>query len=100
MSSGTDGIFPHEMIRNLLEHFNVLEQSDRNKLDLHIYIAYNNKQSARFITDGSDQMQKAAKFAADAQALSINHPHTAAILRKIADNYRKEGKSEHLDSER
>ena len=98
-SSGTDGIFPHEMIRNLLEHFNVLEQSDRNKLDLHIYIAYNNKQSARFITDGSDQMQKAAKFTADAQALSISYPHTATILQKIADSYRREGKSDRLHSE-
>ena len=98
-SSGTDCIFPHEMIRNLLEHFNVLEQSDRNKLDLHIYIAYNNKQSARFITDGSDQMQKAAKFTADAQALSISYPHTATILQKIADSYRSEGKSDRLHSE-
>ena len=66
---------------------------------MHIYIAYNNKQSARFITDGSDQMQKAAKFTADAQALSISYPHTATILQKIADSYRSEGKSDRLHSE-
>lgn len=92
--AGTDGIFPHESIRELLEQF------DSDELDLQVYIAYINDRDARSVWDGSDQMQKAAKFTADAQALGISYPHTAAILRKIADNYRKEGKSERLDSER
>ncbi len=97
--SGIDGIFLHETIRNLLEHFNGLEQSDRNKLDLHVFIAYNNKQSVRFITDRSDQLQKATEFTADAQALSIGYPCTAVILRKIADDYRREEKRDRLYSE-
>ena len=92
--SGTDGIFPHESIRDLLEQF------DSDELDLQIYIAYINDRGARVVLlDGSDQMQKAAKFIADAQALSISYPHTAAILQKIADDYRREGKRDRLHSE-
>ena len=92
--SGTDGIFPHESIRDLLEQF------DSDELDLQVYIAYINDRGARVVLlDGSDQMQKAAKFIADAQALSISYPHTAAILQKIADDYRREGKRDRLHSE-
>ena len=91
--AGKDGIFPHESIRELLEQF------DNDELDLQVCVAYINNQGARLITDGSDQMQKAAKFTADAQALSISYPHTATILQKIADSYRREGKSDRLYSE-
>ena len=91
--AGKDGIFPHESIRELLEQF------DNDELDLQVRVAYINNQGARLITDGSDQMQKAAKFTADAQALSISYPHTATILQKIADSYRREGKSDRLYSE-
>lgn len=91
--AGTDGIFPHESIRELLEQF------DSDELDLQVYIAYINDRDARSVLDGSDQMQKAAKFTADAQALSISYPHTATILQKIADSYRREGKSDRLHSE-
>lgn len=91
--AGKDGIFPHESIRELLERF------DSDELDLQVYDTYINNQGARFIKDGSDQMQKAAKFTADAQALSISYPHTAAILQKIADNYRRAGKCDRLRSE-
>ena len=91
--AGKDGIFPHESIRELLEQF------DNDELGLQVCVAYINNQGARFITDGSDQMQKAAKFTADAQALSISYPHTATILQKIADSYRREGKSDRLYSE-
>nr|DAW25646.1 MAG TPA: hypothetical protein [Caudoviricetes sp.] len=91
--SGTDGIFPNESIRDLLEQF------DSDELDLQVYIAYINDRGARVVLDGSDQMQKSAKFIADAQALSISYPHTAAILQKIADDYRREGKRDRLHSE-
>lgn len=91
--AGPDGIFPHESIRELLEQF------DSDELDLQVYIAYINARDARSVLDGSDQMQKAAKFTADAQALSISYPHTATILQKIADSYRREGKSDRLHSE-
>lgn len=91
--AGADGIFPHESIRDLLEQF------DSDELDLQVYIAYINDRGARVVLDGSDQMQKAAKFIADAQALSISYPHTAAILQKIADVYRREGKRDRLHSE-
>ena len=91
--AGKDGIFPHESIRELLEQF------DNNELDLQVCVAYINNQGARLITDGSDQMQKAAKFTADAQTLSISYPHTAAILQQIADDYRREGKRDRLHSE-
>ena len=91
--AGMDDVFPHESIRELLEQF------DSDELDLQVYIAYIDNRDARFVLDGSDQMQKAAKFTADAQALSISYPHTAAILRQIADDYRREGQSDRLYSE-
>lgn len=91
--AGADGIFPHESIRELLEQF------DSDGLDLQVYVAYSDDRGARFVLDGSDQMQKAAKFTADARALSISYPHTAAILRQIADDYRREGQSDRLYSE-
>lgn len=91
--AGMDDVFPHESIRKLLEQF------DSDELDLQVYIAYIDNRDARFVLDGSDQMQKAAKFTADAQALSISYPHTAAILRQIADDYRREGQSDRLYSE-
>lgn len=77
----------------------MLEQFDSDGLDLQVYVAYSDDRGARFVLDGSDQMQKAAKFTADARALSISYPHTTAILRQIADDYRREGQSDRLYSE-
>lgn len=90
---GSDGFFPHESIRDLLEQLN------NDKLDLEVYTGYVNSRGARWVRDGSDQMQLGKQFEQQSHSLEITHPHTAAVLRFIAQDYKREAQYDHLHAE-
>lgn len=90
---GSDGIFPHESIRDLLEHLN------NEKVDSEVYIGYVNCRGARWIRDGSDQRQLGKQFEDQSHLLEITYPHTAAILWHIARDYMREAQYDHLHAE-
>ena len=90
---GTDGFFPHDTIRDLLEEI------DNEKVDTHIIVTYHNKQNAHFVTDGNEFKEQAQKFYDAADRLDISYPHTANILRGIGEDYKRESKHDYLYSE-
>lgn len=90
---GIDGYFPHELIRDLLEEIN------NDDVDASMVTSYYNNQNGRFVTDGSDLKTTADDFFKKADSLEISHRHTAAILRSIGEDYRRESKRDYLHSE-
>ena len=90
---GSDGFFPHESIRDLLEQLN------NDKVDLEVYTGYVNSRGARWVRDGSDQLQLGKQFEQQSHSLEITHPHTAAVLRFIAQDYKREALYDHLHAE-
>ncbi len=90
---GSDGIFPHESIRDLLEQLN------NDKVDLEVYTGYVNSRGARWVRDGSDQKQLGELFEHQSHLLEITHPHTATVLRYIARGYMREAQYDHLHAE-
>ncbi len=90
---GTDGFFPHDTIRELLEEIN---NDDVNR---NIVVTYINNQNAHAITDGSELKEKANSFFEAADRLEISYHHTADILRSIGQDYMRESKRDYLYSE-
>lgn len=92
-TKGSDGMFPHESIRDLLEQLN------SDKVDSEVYIGYVNSRGARWVRDGSDQAQLSKQFDDKSRLLEITHSHTAAVLRYIAQDYMRESQYDRLHSE-
>ena len=90
---GTDGIFPHESIRNLLEEL------DNEKLDREVYIGYLNSRGARIVLDGTDQRRYADQFKEASHSLAITYPHTSSILKDISEDYMREANRDFLQAE-
>ena len=92
-SKGADGLFPHVVIRDLLEAL------DNEKLDEDVYIGYLNSRGARTVTDGTNLRHRGIQFMEAARSLAISYPHTASILRDIAEDYMGEARRARLHSE-
>ncbi len=90
---GSDGLFPHESIRDLLE------QLKNEKVDSVMSVGYINNRGMRTVLDGSDQKMMGNKFIRAAQNMEITHPHTAMVLRYIAEDYLRDAKDDQLHSE-
>lgn len=90
---GEDDIFPHETIRDLLEAL------DSEKLDREVSIGYLNNRGARAITDGTNQKRQGNQFMEISRSMAITYPHTASILRDIAEDYMGEARYDRLYSE-
>lgn len=90
---GSDEIFPHESIRDLLEQLN------NDKVDLEVYTGYVNSRGARWVRDGSDQKQLGELIEHQSHLLEVTHPHTATVLRYIARGYMREAQYDHLHAE-
>ena len=90
---GSDGIFPHESIRDLLEQLN------NDKVDFEVSIGYLNSRGARWVRDGSDQKKRSKQFEHQSYLLEITYPHTATVLRYIAQDYKREAQYDHLHAE-
>lgn len=81
---GDDGIFPHEIVRNFFE-------GNQNAVIVdHFVIGKLNQRGVYCATAGLEEKKIAEKYRTSAEKLGIFYPHTAAILRKLANHYEQE----------
>ena len=79
--SGSDGIFPHEFIRDVLDEY------DNEEISSSFIVGKFNSLGVRSVGDGSDEKKRSDVYFEAARALEIDHPVTANILRKIAKEH-------------
>ena len=77
---GSDGIFPHEFIREILEMNNEI-------IITGFKCGYINKEGGRFVGKGEAERKKAMSLRENARALSFKYSITADILNSFADEY-------------
>jgi hypothetical protein len=88
---GSDGVWPHESVRSLLE------LAESRAIEDGFRIGTYNKRGVvtRSIGEGGTQERTLANtYRGFAEALAIRWPRTAAVLRIIADQYEREGHQE------
>ncbi len=84
---GTDGVWPHESVREVLERYNSVSLADGFVIG---------KRSLRGVTsrspgDGGEQeRQLAAQYETWQRALAANNPLTSALLGRLAEGYRSD----------
>lgn len=91
--NGSDGIFPHEVVRVVLESYR------EYRLNHHVMIGKLNSRGARYIEDGTYEINCSKKLREDAKLLEVTYPESAQLLRWLSDDYAAEGKRDHLFSE-
>ena len=94
--SDPDGAWPHKAVRDLIEYLknSIINNNWRTQ-------TYNNRGvTVRSTIDGGEQERiLAEKYAKDAKQIGHQWPQTAAILRKIADQYSHQAFREDLNAE-
>jgi hypothetical protein len=91
---GTDGIWPHEAVRN------VVERIKSNDLEAGIAISKVNSRGLTWRSPydgGKLERDLETKFANDAKQLALTYPRTAGILRNLANDFRWQ--AQHNDKE-
>lgn len=89
--TGSDGIWPHESVRSLLE------RGESRALEDGFRVGTYNKRGVvtKSVGEGGTQERTlAAEYRGFAEALAIRWPRTAAVLRAIAVQYEREGHQE------
>lgn len=76
--NGSDGIFPHEFVREVLERYNDSRVTTR--------VANEKQLSAgmRIVQDGLREHKTAEKYRQQAKSLELNYPQSARILKTLA----------------
>ena len=86
--TGDDGIFPHEIIRNLFENNN-------SEIIIGEFLTEKyNQREAHILTEGAEEEKIAQKYFEDANKIRIEYPHTAAILDELGGQYLGESRYE------
>lgn len=94
--SDLDGLWPHKAVRDLIEE---LANPTINN-NWRTQISNNRGVTTRLSTDGGEQERIIAeKYAKDAKQLGIQWPQTAAILRKLANEYSRQASREDVSAE-
>ena len=95
--AGTDGIWPCEPVRELLEQL-----KNRHVAASMVIATYHLRATTiRGLLDGGDQERTlAAKYRSDAETITARWPYTAQILREIASDYEREATWQDQDSAR
>ncbi|MCE8005279.1 hypothetical protein [Billgrantia ethanolica] len=92
---GTDGVWPHESVRDALEFYSSEALADGFVVG---------KRNLRGVTlrspsDGGEQERElAAQYEAWQRTLAVTHPHTSALLGRLAEGYRTEAVWEDTES--
>ncbi len=95
--SGTDGVWPAEAVRDLVETIGSV------RLDTGLHVGRVNRRgfTSRGIFDGGDQERELeSQYLAMADKIATKWPRTARILRSIAEDYRREAKRNDAEAER
>lgn len=93
---GTDGIWPAEAVRE------VIDTLGSPRIDTGIHIGRSNRRgiTSRDPFEGGDQERALEKqYRADADVIATRWPRTARVLRGIADSYRDEATAHDLEAE-
>ena len=90
---GSDGIFPHEYVRE------VLERNKEYGLSNEILRGMINSQGFRMVEDGTFEFEKAEKYIRDANRIEIDFPETANLLRLFSKECIAQGNRDRLISE-
>ncbi|AGY82761.1 hypothetical protein [Carnobacterium inhibens] len=85
---GTDGIFPHEVIREFFEE-NMYEAYISEYLVPNFTVGKINQEGTRVSWNSNSIGEKrmAEKYYNDAQTIKIDYPETASILKSLSDHY-------------
>jgi transcriptional regulator with XRE-family HTH domain len=95
-SSGSDGIWPLEVIRDLLEE--IRSEDIEQAMILGIYNARG--VTWRGVLDGGDQERRLAEqYRSQAQTMQVQWPRTASMLRKLAQMYEEEARLHDRESD-
>jgi hypothetical protein len=92
----SDGVWPHVAVRN------VIELLSNRLIDNHIRIGVLNSRGVvtRAVGEGGQQARNlAARYAAMSDAVKVEWPRTARILRQIARSYEADARHEDVDAE-
>lgn len=83
-SVGTDGIFPHEIVRNFFE-------KDVNTIMINSFlIGKCNQRGIHIVTGGVEEKEISQSYHINAKKIRILFPQTAAILDRLGDDYYQE----------
>jgi hypothetical protein len=89
--NGTDGFWPHEALRDLIEDLR------SEKIETGIIIGISGSRGVinrSFFEGGAQEKAIAERFINNAKILSDNWPRVARLMKKIADNYEFEARRE------
>lgn len=94
--SGTDGAFPHEFVRDVIEEL----ASPEIERGFEIRVFNNRGATWRGPTDGGGlERAEADSYKKYAETMGAAYPRTAAIMRRIADNYLGHAHREDISAE-
>lgn len=85
---GSDGVWPHEIIREFLE-----EHGTEN-IGQHFIIGKRNQRGVYNVTGGREEIQIARRYEEYADKMMFEFPKTASLIRKISDSYFADAKLE------
>lgn len=94
---GTDGVWPAEAVRDLIEEL------DAREVALGMRIGRYNQRGVTTrspFEGGAQEHELASKYAAEAAALEARWPQTAAILRELSESYRWDAQRHDEEAER
>ena len=86
--TGSDGLFPHESIREKIEEIG------NDKLINAFVISIINKRGVYYATDGKDELKLAQKYEDISRKFAIRYPKTSKIFYNISENYFRESERE------
>ena len=90
---GSDGLFPHEIIREKIEEIG------NDKL-INAYVCHVlNERGVHYATNGEEELNLSKKYEGICDKLAIKFPKTAKIYRKLSEKYYNESKNERLIAE-
>ena len=90
---GTDGHFPHESVRKLLEEY------DSRELDRIIAASFEGVYGVRAVVDGKTQRKMAKDYFDLVTKLQMDYPYAAYVSRLISKEYEKEANRDYVYSE-
>lgn len=85
---GRDGIWPAECVRQ------VFEASHSTSLEQNFIIGKENQRGVHNVTGGRGEDELADRYVSIADNLQLLYPRTAAVIRRLSENYRAEAKRE------
>lgn len=85
---GSDGIFPHEIVRDFLE------KNDSSSLVNSFIIGKRNQRGVHTVSGGIAEERIANGYYADSKKIRISYPKTSAVLERLGDDYRREAQYE------